>query len=230
MEREEELTVPKHRQDVRQLRLRADRARVKGRVRRAIRLYRRVLAGQPDDPAIHRKLAPLLARRRRREESWQSYQVARRSLEERGFDAHAGGLLREAVELLPRNVLAWKGLAEIEISLGRTTDARNTLLEGRRYFRGARRRADAIALLSVAHQLDPDDVEIGRDLARQLRRSGRPRRAQEVLYQLLERIPNRRRSLRRSLFLTTPTVRSLWAWIRCPRTSTWTGLLRHSER
>ena len=213
----EDATVRKRHPDVRQLHRRADRARLKGRLRKAVRLYRSVLVHLPDEPSVHRKLAPLLARRSCPEDAWQSYQIACRSLTERGFDRHAGGLLREAVELLPRNVLAWQCLAEIEESLGRTADARGTLLEGRRHFRGRRRRTDAMALLSTAHRLDPDDLELGLDLARQLRRAGRAGRAQEVLYGLLQRVPNRQRALRRGLFLTTPTFHTFWVWMRSPR-------------
>jgi tetratricopeptide (TPR) repeat protein len=218
--------------DLRELRTRADRARLKGKSRKAIRLYRKILGSAPEDAATHRKLAPLLARRGQAEESWRSYQVACGSLMTRGFDAKAAGLLREAVTLDPRNANAWKRLAEIEESLGRTADAHNTLLEAHRHFTGSRNRGEAIALLSAAHRLDPADMHTGFELARLLRRAGNPQRAQKVLHGLLQRFPNQRRLIRRALFRTRPTLHAFWAWIRCPRESGWSGPgeLRASSR
>lgn len=206
-----------HDRDPGHLRRRADRARAKGKSRRAVRLYRKLLVEQPENPVVHRRLAPLLARRRKRDDSWRSYVIACDSLADQGFDAKAAGLLREAVDLLPGNADAWRRLAEMEEGLGRQVDARNTLLEGRQNLRGSRRRAEAITLLKQAHRLDEDDPEVALDLARLLRLSRRRAKAQQILYRLAARVPARRRAARWALFLTAPSVRSFWAWLACPR-------------
>ena len=202
--------------DSRKLCARADRARLKGRVRRAIRLYQRALEAGPEDAVTRRKLAPLLARRRRLEESWRCYEAACDSLVERGFDAQAAGLLAEAVTLLPRNEAAWRRLALIQAELGRRADARNSLAKARRNFKGRSRRMGAIRLLRDAHALTPDDLEIAIDLARLLRRAGRRRAAAETLYPMLQRAPGAHKRVRLELLRCTPTFDALVAWLRAP--------------
>jgi len=51
----------------------AARAQRKGRRKKAITLYRQVLEHEPENPDLHRKLAPLLARTRKPAEAWASY-------------------------------------------------------------------------------------------------------------------------------------------------------------
>ena len=58
----------------------AERARRRGRVARAVALYRRVLAQEPENADLHRKLAPLLAATGQRFDAWQSFRVAARDL------------------------------------------------------------------------------------------------------------------------------------------------------
>jgi len=203
--------------DARLLCARADRARLKGRTRRAVRLYQQALEADPDNMSIRRKLAPLHARRREFDDAWQCYQAAGDSLSARGFEAQAAGLIREAATLLPHNEAVWRHLAVLQHSLGRRADARNTLIEGRQHFKGRRNRAAAVALLADAHAIDPDDLELGIELARLLRKTKRPRKAQKVLHALLQRMPDERKRIRRELFWCCPTLASLEAWMRSLR-------------
>ena len=203
--------------DPRRLCARADRARLKGRVRRAIRLYERALEAGPENSTIRRKLAPLLARSRRFDEAWVCYQAAADSLESRGFEARSAGLMREATTLLPRNDAAWRRLAALLHGLGRTTDARNALLEARPFFRGRRHRPAAVELLGDAFRMAPDDAAIGLELATLLRKTRQRDASRVVLQRLLERVPSEDRRLRFELFRSSPSLDSLGDLIRAMR-------------
>ena len=109
---------------------RAAGARSKGKNRKAIALYRQVLEREPDNPELHRKLAPLYAKTRQAPEALASYQVAAEGLVRQGFDDQAIGLLRGAVEQLSGEVILWQSLAELELKRGRKVDAFETLVEG----------------------------------------------------------------------------------------------------
>ena len=204
----------------------ADRARTKGRKRRAIRLYRRALESAPDSPDIHRKLAPLLARRGEATEAWNSFRVAYRALCVSGFDARAAGLLREAVALLPRTREAWEALGELEAALGRPIDARLALWDGSRHFKGRRRLADRRRLLELANRVDPHQTEVVLALARLRGKAGDARGGERLVEQLIVARPMSERAARRTLFALRPNLRSLWRWWRAPRPGRGT---RHAE-
>ena len=199
----------------------ADKARTKGRARRAIKLYRRALEGTPRDADIHRKLAPLLARRRRyRDDAWKSFAIACDDLCTRGFDARAAGLLREAVSLLPRQREAWERLGQLEADLGRVADARLTLLEGRRHFRGRGRRSDARRLLELSHRLEPWQPDVVFELSRLRHRCGDPEGAARLVQEFACARPEHARTAQRALFVLRPTPATLWAWLRAPKERT----------
>ena len=92
----------------RRLLQRADAARKKRRHKKAIVLYRKVLAAEPEDVDTHKKIAPLLAKTKRRPEALASYKKAVEGLLGRGFDDRAIGLLRAAAAQLPKEVSLWR--------------------------------------------------------------------------------------------------------------------------
>jgi tetratricopeptide (TPR) repeat protein len=164
------------------------------KIRRAIALYREVLQREPDDPDLHRKLAELLARDGDVAGATASYRFACEAYSKRGFDDRTIGVLRDAVERIPRVADFWLELGRLELERGRRVDAVAVLARGRRQFRHRRRRASALKLLRAASKIDPRDLEIGLDYALQLARNGQKRRALEVL----DRLPVARRgALRR---------------------------------
>ena len=192
----------------------AARAQRKGRRKKAIALYRRVLEFEPANPDLHRKLAPLLARGRERGAAWASYRLAVQGLVRLGFVDRAIGVYREAAGYLPREEEVWLGLADLEVKRGRRTDAVQTLLSGRRYFRSRADRPRAVRLLVRARELDPACFEAGFDLAGLLARSGQRARSLRLLEQLAARASGRdlRRVRARQLCLS-PTPRSAWRWL-----------------
>jgi len=172
----------------------ASRGHSRRKRRRAIALYREVLEREPHDPDLHRKLAPLHALNGDAAAASASYRTAIETFVERGFPDRAIGVARDAVERLPRNVEFWSELARLELERGRKVDAVEILREARRVFRKRRDRKTVAALLTAAWKIDPQHLEVGLELALQLRRSRRRARALEVLASLPV---DTRRSVRR---------------------------------
>jgi tetratricopeptide (TPR) repeat protein len=193
----------------------AEKARSRGRRRRAISFYRRVLAAEPHDPHLHARVAPLLAATGRRFDAWQSYRQATHVHLKNKSREEALTLYREATKVLPTQFEAWQWVAKLELELGRGDCALNTLLEGRAKFRSRRRRAEAIALLREAKNIDPGRVDVVLDLARLLRRSGQSPEAQWILEQLAEKLDRRNlRLVRGAQWRIEPSLKNSWNWLR----------------
>jgi tetratricopeptide (TPR) repeat protein len=144
----------------------ANKARARGRNRRAIQIYRHVHGQEPDDEEIMLRLAELLAAEGQRFEAWNLFRAAGKShMRARRFD-QCLALFREATRCLPFEFDVWRITAELERKLGREEEAQLTLLEGRRRFRSRFDRAQAIALLEMVRQVEPWDFAVVMDLAR----------------------------------------------------------------
>lgn len=200
--------------DRRKLLDQARAAQGRGRLKKAIRLYQRVLEAEPQDHEIHRKLAPLLARTRQREAALASFGEAVSGLMKRGMEDKALGVCHETVRFYPQRIDVWEAIARLELERKRTSDALRALLTGRSHCRGRRHRGDALRLLRRAHEIAPDDVPIAADLARQLARSGARFEARNLLAGLARRVvPRQRRRVRWAQLRLDPTPANLWAWL-----------------
>jgi tetratricopeptide (TPR) repeat protein len=193
----------------------AENARSRGRRRRAISFYRRILAAEPHNPELHARVAPLLAATGKRFDAWQSYrQAAEAHLKNQSRD-EALALYREATKILPRQFEAWQWVAKLELARGRNNAALSALLEGRSRFRSRRRRPEAIVLLREAKSIDASRIDIVLDLARLLRRSGQSPEAQWILAQLGERMSGRDlRIVRGAQWRIEPSLKHSWNWLR----------------
>lgn len=201
--------------DRRRLLRRADAARKTRRHKKAISLYRQVLAAEPEDADTHKKIAPLLARTKRRPEALASYQKAVEGLVGQGFDDQAIGLLRAAAAQLPKEVSLWRRLAQLELKRGRSPDAVNALVEGRRHQRSRKQRSTAIKLLIEARKLDAKDFRVSYDLACLLGKSGARPLALRVLDEL--GLGSTRRELRRvraRQLRLAPSPERIWLYLR----------------
>jgi len=196
---------------------RATRGRGRRPRRRAIALYREVLAREPDDPDLHRRLAELLAKDGDLAGARASYRRACEGYEKRGFGDRTIGVLRDAVNRIPRDVDLWLALARLEAGRGRRIDALEVLREGRRRFRHRRGRPAALQLLTAASKLDPRDLEIGLDLTLALGRAGQRARAIRVLEGLPIRTVAELRRVRARRFRVDPgpatVIGCLRAWL-----------------
>jgi tetratricopeptide (TPR) repeat protein len=192
----------------------AARARRRGRRKRAIALYRQVLAAQPDDAQVHRRIAPLLAQTRQPDEAWKSYRLAAAQLARQGFVDQAIGVYREATSYLARDRRVWLALADLEVERGRRIDATHALLEGSRHLRSRRTRQEALALLLKAREIEPKAFEPSFELGGLLARAGSKQKARRILEDLLPRARGRQlRRLRGRLFRMSPTPAAAWRWL-----------------
>lgn len=201
--------------DLPRLKKRASAALRKGRRKKALALYRRILEVEPDNLEIHQKIAPLLVRARQPEEALASYRRAVDGLLRQGFDEKAIGLLHAAARQLPHEQWLWQSAADLEAGRGHTADAIETLLLGAQGFRPRRHRLRAIELLIHARKLDRSHFRATYELARLLGKSGGRRRALRLLDELAAAPHSRhlRRIRARQLWLA-PGPRSLWRLAR----------------
>jgi tetratricopeptide (TPR) repeat protein len=194
----------------------AARARGKGKSKKALSLYRRVLEFEPENPDLHRKVAPLFAQTKQPSAAKSSYMRAVSALTREGFAEQATGLYREALNYMPRDVEMWAALADLQVKRNQRPDAIKTLLEGRRRFRRRDDRHHAIRLLLRACEVQPHHFEATFELAGLLAKSpGGSRRAFDLLEGLAARTrggPLRR--IRGRQFRLAPGLRSAGRWLR----------------
>lgn len=192
----------------------AVKARRKGRRKKALDLYQRVLQWEPHNHDIHRRIAPLLAQTRQPEDALKSFQLAAAGLADQGFSEQAIGVYKEAARYLPLQVDVWEAIANLQVALRRRHDAVKTLLEGRKHFRGRKRRSEAIRLLVGARKVNPDDYDATLELARTIGRSNRAK-ATRLFEHVAARCSGRKlRRVRGAHFRVTPTPRMAGRWLR----------------
>jgi tetratricopeptide (TPR) repeat protein len=192
----------------------AAKARKRGRRKRAIALYQQVLAVEPDDPQVLRRVAPLLAQSKRPADAWESYRRAAAKLARQGFVEQAIGIYREAASFLARERKLWLALADLEVERGRSIDAADALLEGSRHLRARRTREDALALLLRAREIQPTAFEPSFALAGLLVRSGHRERGKRILRELERHARGRQlRRLRGRMLRISPTPKAAWRWL-----------------
>ncbi len=192
----------------------AARARRRGRYHEAITHYERVLAAEPSNPELLRRIAPLFAQVEEPDRAWQAYRGAADEFARAGYADKAIGVYREAASQMPRTAVAWLSIADLERARGRIVDAKLALLTGRAQYT---QRADvcvAADLLRRALAIDPSDFDARLDLARCETRAGETERALESLAAALALRPDCARRIRWQELRTQPSVERAWAWLR----------------
>jgi len=193
----------------------ADRARAKGRRRKAIALYRRVLMVEPGDPDLHARIAPLLARSGQPFDAWNSFRTAASAYLRGRQMEQVLAVYKEATRSLPMQIETWRHVAKLQRKIGRNRQAMETLLEARRHFRGRRHRAEAIYLLRRVRDIDAWHVDTVIDLSKLLARSRQRVEAESLLTQLAERLEGRPlRRVRACHWWISPTLQNSWLWMR----------------
>jgi thioredoxin-like negative regulator of GroEL len=210
--------------DRKQLIAQANRARNRGRNRKAIALFRRILIEEPRNTDVALRAAPLLAYHGASFEAWQLFRSAVTELL-RGRRIEASlAVLSDACRCLPHEFEAWQRRAQLELNLGREETAYQTLLEGRQHFCTPQTRAQAIALLTRARAIEPWDPEVCIDLARLYIATDQVDVALELLASLAERVHTHElRRVRALQWRITLSFRDGWRWLRvlcgAPRSS-----------
>src|SRR5438093_6550252 len=193
----------------------AEKARSRGRVRKAVRCYLKVLEHDPADHVVRSKLAPLLAKVGRWDESRQNFDKAANGYLDAGFTPKAIAVWTVAAQTFPEQVEYWERIANEQVKRGKRQDAVLALLQGRSMLGSKRQRPLAVLLLRQVLELEPGHVDATIDLADQLRRDGTRDEAKRLLAGLLVRI-GKVRSLRRRVrfaqFRLEPSIRGVLDW------------------
>jgi tetratricopeptide (TPR) repeat protein len=193
----------------------AERARTKGRKKRAIGYYRRILAVEPEDPELNLRVAPLLGRTGQHFDAWRAFRrAAGPQMQAKNYD-QALQIYQEAARCLPLNFEVWEAIANLERRMGRKERAREMLLLGRQKMKDRQHRPEAIALLRASRSDVPWDPEVVLDLARLLYKTRQSSEALWMLEQLAERCGGRTlRSIRALQWRITPSLRNTWCLLR----------------
>jgi tetratricopeptide (TPR) repeat protein len=198
-----------------QLLTEAHRARNRGRERAAIRLYRRILVENPSNLEVAIRVAPMLAYAGETFEAWQLYRrVALEYVRKKKY-TECLAVYREACRFVPSEFEAWRLCAELQLKMNRTDGAFETLVDGRMNFGGPHTRAQAIALLTRAREIEPWDDHLLLDLAKLYTANDQADLALELLSTLSCRVggPMLRR-VRLLQFRLTLSSRYLYLWVR----------------
>ena len=194
---------------------RAAKLEGRGRRKKAIAEYRKVLAQESENVAILVKLATLLAQTKQLEEARHKFGAAAEIYEKQAFDDKALAVLRQAVSFLPKRVELWERIGQLDVKRERVPEAIRDLLEGSRQFRRKKERQSAIRLLRQAVKVEPWQFDATLELARLLGKSGARPEAHKLYAGLCERNRSiRLRKVRAAMFRTSPTPAAAWRWLR----------------
>jgi len=191
----------------------AARARRRNRFHEAITCYERVLAAEPSNPELLRRIAPLFAQVAEPDRAWQAYRGAADEFARTGFADKAIGVYREAASQMPRTAVAWLAISEMERARGRIVDAKLSLLTGRAHYKQRGDACVAADLLRRALALDPSDFDARLDLARCEARAGETALALGSLAAALEVRPDAVRRIRWHELRVEPSAARVWAWL-----------------
>jgi tetratricopeptide (TPR) repeat protein len=193
----------------------AHRARNGGRDRAAIRLYRRILVENPRNLEVALRVAPMLAWAGEAFEAWQLYRRSALDFARAKKYTECLNVYREACRFVPLEFEAWRLCAELQLKMKQPDGAFETLMDGRTHFGGPGSRAQAIALLTRAREIEPWDDHLLLDLATLYAGNDQADLALELLSTLSCRVsgPMLRRVRLLQLKLTL-SVRYLLQWVR----------------
>ncbi|HEX8701844.1 MAG TPA: BTAD domain-containing putative transcriptional regulator [Myxococcaceae bacterium] len=193
----------------------ADKARAKGRLKKAIAGYRKALDLEPADPVVHGKLAPLLARTQQPEASLESFHAAAKGHLDKGFADKAIAVYTQAADTFPYHLSLWQQLSQLNLTKGRRADAVRVLLRGRLYFRRKNERREAVTLLKEALALDGELFEPKLDLARLLALQGQRAEALALIEPLVKGLTGKPlRRVRWTQARVAPGLGAWWRWLR----------------
>lgn len=197
----------------------AEKARSRGRARKAIAEYRKILAVDPSDAQVNARIAPLLAREGEPEAAARAFEAGAQSFLMKGFVDKAIAVYAQAAAVFPWDERLWTRIAELNFDRGRKADAANALLKGAQYMaRHTKHRPRAVALLQRALRVDPTHLQATLLMADVLAKDGRKQQALKGLEALAAKSAGPAlRQIRRAQFFISPTPAALWRWIKSGR-------------
>lgn len=151
----------------------AEKHRSRGRFRKAIREYEKILSVDRRDIDVQMKVAPLYVRAGRKEQAKNSLRQVISWYEKRGFNEKAIAMLQLTLTVDRRDLGAYLHLAALYIGKDHAADARNVLDAARKAFRGKKYRIEALAVEKEILNLAPDDFPAQVSLLRLLWKTGK---------------------------------------------------------
>lgn len=192
-----------------------DRARARGRVRKAAAAYRKALESDPSDASLNVKLAPLLARLGDAEGGARCFRMAAKKHADAGFTDRAAAVNLAATAVFPLDTGFRLELSRLNVLRGRKQDAVQTLIEGGRAQARARRVQAAATLLGKALEIEPWHLEATLALVPVLARNDRVDGARKLVDGLLRRYRGKaRRRIRWTELRVWPGLGTFWRWLR----------------
>ncbi|HEY6003712.1 MAG TPA: tetratricopeptide repeat protein [Anaeromyxobacter sp.] len=193
----------------------ADRARARGKLKKAASGYRKALESDPTDPYVNAKLAPLLARLGDSAGGVRCFRTASKKHLDAGFTDRAAAVALAATGVFPLDAGFRLELSRLNVLRGRRKDAVQALVEGGEAQAKARRPEVAVALLGNALELEPWHLDASLALVPVLAWGGNDSGARKIVDGLLERYrgPVRKR-IRWTAFRVWPGLGTFWRWLR----------------
>lgn len=190
-------------------------AQGKGKRKKAIIEYRKVLEMEPENPTLLVKLAVLLAETKQPEEAWKTFVRAAGLYEKDGVVEKWSSVWTQAVLYFPRAPEAWLALAQAKEAKGNAADAAAILLGGSRHLHRRRDRPGLVTILKRAFELTPWAHDVTMAYTKALVKTGAKKEAIGILEELARRSGGKKlRIVRGRLFRLRPTPAAAWRWMR----------------
>jgi len=195
----------------------AEQFRSRGRVKKAIREYEKVLAVNPQDIEVHEKIGQLYVRAGRKDQAKASLKRVIAWYDKQGFVEKAIAMLRVTLTLDRRDLAVYVRLTDLYLGKDLAGDALGLLEGARRTFRRKRFLREAIVVEEKILSFAPDNFRAQVWLVRRLWKAGRKREAGERLWQMESQwaLTRNRKHWRKSrwlLFRHAPSLPSYWGY------------------
>lgn len=193
----------------------------RGKHKKALARFRRVIVAEPNNVEVHAQIAPSLCECGLEFSAWGSYTTVASALLKNDKKQAALDFYRDATERMPRHYEAWTARATLERRMERTADAKRTLEAALPHFRRHATRYQLISLLRALLKLNPSDRSTTLELSRVLSKTGQREEALALLAKLATSARGPLlRLVRRTQWNVTPSLAHSWLWLRsCLATS-----------
>jgi tetratricopeptide (TPR) repeat protein len=149
----------------------------RGRPKRALALYLKVLKANPDDPRVLNRAGDLCARLSRNTEAVSFYKRAAGLLSQQGFHDKAIALCKMIIRLDPTLVEVMETLAKLQASQGLVHEAVSQYEAVGEFYRQSSQPRRAIEAQQAIVELQPNDPSRRLELANLYQQHGRPQEA-----------------------------------------------------
>jgi len=171
---------------------RGDQFRSRGRNKKAIKEFEKILAVDPKDIDVHAKLAPLYQKVGRTAEAKTSLNLVTDEYHRKGFEEKEIAVLKIILKVDTHDLKTYFQLVNLYIQKGLKSDALSTLGDGRRAFRKKKFLQEAIAIERRILTIEPEDFSALVLLVKHLWKSGENKEASERLLSMESQWASRR--------------------------------------